>query len=116
MRRPCASTPATISPCTDMAPRSTPAGGHNPVMLREAMAALDVGPGDIVVDCTVGAAGHAEELLRRVGPTGRLIGLDLDPSHLESARARLSAIGHPFELHQSNFAGVARLTTGPVSA
>jgi 16S rRNA (cytosine1402-N4)-methyltransferase len=60
----------------------------------------------MVVDCTVGWAGHSTELLRRVGPKGRLIGVDLDAVNLPRARARLEAIGHPFTLHHSNFAGV----------
>jgi 16S rRNA (cytosine1402-N4)-methyltransferase len=87
--------------------RSTPAGEHRPVLLAEVLAVLDVRPGQIVVDCTTGWGGHAAELLRRVGPGGRLIGLDLDPLNLERARARLEAVGHPFSLHRANFAGLA---------
>src|SRR5437773_9432673 len=87
--------------------RSTPAGEHQPVLLDEVLAALDPRPGEVVVDCTVGFAGHAAELLRRVGPTGRLIGLDLDADNLARARERLGAVGFPFSLHHSNFAGLA---------
>ena len=58
------------------------------------------------MDCTVGWAGHAVELLRRVGPTGRLIGLDLDAGNLPRARERLEVVGHPFSLHHGNFAGM----------
>jgi 16S rRNA (cytosine1402-N4)-methyltransferase len=76
------------------------------VLLEEVFAALDPQPGHAIVDCTVGWAGHAAHLLRRVGPTGRLIGLDLDPRHLEQARGRLAAVGCPFALHQANFAGL----------
>jgi 16S rRNA (cytosine1402-N4)-methyltransferase len=86
--------------------RSTPAGEHRSVLLDEVLAALDPQPGEIVVDCTVGWAGHAAELLRRVGPQGRLIGIDFDPEHLPRARQRLQAIGNPFALHQGNFAGL----------
>ena len=50
--------------------RSTAAGEHRPSMLAEVLAALDPQPGHIVVDCTLGFAGHAVELLKRVGPTG----------------------------------------------
>src|SRR5262249_11861615 len=87
-------------------PRSTPAGEHRPVLLDEVLAALAPAPGEVVVDCTVGWAGHACGLLRRVGPTGRLIGFDLDADHLPRARERLQAVGHPFTLHHGNFAGV----------
>jgi 16S rRNA (cytosine1402-N4)-methyltransferase len=85
--------------------RSTPPGAHRPVMLDEVLAALDPKPGDVVVDCTLGFGGHAAELLRRAGPTGRLIGLDLDAANLPPARERLAATSSNFELHHANFAG-----------
>jgi 16S rRNA (cytosine1402-N4)-methyltransferase len=59
-----------------------------------------------VVDCTVGWAGHAVELLRRVGKDGRLIGLDLDAENLPPARERLVAVGGRYSLHHSNFAAL----------
>jgi 16S rRNA (cytosine1402-N4)-methyltransferase len=77
------------------------------VLLAEVLAALDPRPGQVVVDCTVGAAGHAAALMERVGPAGRLIGLDLDPRHLAQARERLAAVGFPFALCQANFAGLS---------
>lgn len=87
--------------------RSTPAGQHLPVLLEEVLAVLAITPGATVVDCTTGYAGHSSELLRRVGPTGRLIALDLDAENLPRARERLEAVGHPFSLHHANFAGLA---------
>ena len=62
--------------------RSTPQGEHRPVLLDEVLAALEPQPGHVVVDCTLGFGGHAVELLRRVGPTGKLIGFDLDAGNL----------------------------------
>lgn len=85
--------------------RSTPQREHRPVMLDEVLAALDPQPGAAVVDCTLGYAAHAAEFLKRVGPTGRLIGLDLDAANLPPARERLAAISPNFELHHANFAG-----------
>jgi 16S rRNA (cytosine1402-N4)-methyltransferase len=90
-------------------PRSTPPGAHRPVLLAEALAALAPCPGDVAVDCTVGLAGHAVELLRRVGPAGKLVGLDFDADNLPKARAVLEAVGHPFALHHSNFAGLPQV-------
>ena len=87
-------------------PRSTPQGEHRPVLLDEVLAALAVGPGALVADCTTGWAGHSVELLRRAGPDGRLIGLDLDADNLPRARERLNAVGFPFALHHGNFAGL----------
>src|SRR5947209_836640 len=86
--------------------RSTPPGQHRPVLLEEVLAALAPQPGEVAVDATVGWAGHAAELLRRVGPGGRLIGIDLDGENLPHARERLAAVGLPFALHQGNFAGL----------
>lgn len=89
-------------------PRSTPEGEHRPVLLGDVLAALAPQPGEIAVDCTVGWAGHAVELLQRVGPTGMLIGLDLDAENLPRARERLTEVAHPFHLHHLNFAGLAQ--------
>jgi 16S rRNA (cytosine1402-N4)-methyltransferase len=87
--------------------RSTAAGEHKPVMLAEVLAALDPRPGQTVVDCTLGFAGHSVELLRRVAPDGLLIATDLDAANIEPARAKLEAAGGLFALHHSNFAGLA---------
>src|ERR1700686_2296447 len=86
--------------------RSTPPGEHRPVLLDEVLTVLAPASGAVVVDCTTGWAGHSVELLRRVGPGGRLIGLDLDPDNLPRARERLEAVGFPFALHHSNFAAL----------
>jgi 16S rRNA (cytosine1402-N4)-methyltransferase len=75
-------------------------------MLAEVLAAIEPKPGEVAVDATLGGAGHARELLRRVTPGGRLFGLDLDPANLEPARALLSEIGGAFSLHHANFAGL----------
>jgi 16S rRNA (cytosine1402-N4)-methyltransferase len=89
--------------------RSTPPGEHRPVLLDEVLQALDPQPGQVIVDATIGWAGHAVELLRRVGPTGKLVGIDLDPDNLPRARERLEAVGLPFALHHGNFAGLAAI-------
>jgi len=89
--------------------RSTPHGEHRPVLLNEVLEKLDPRPGMIVVDCTVGWAGHGAEILLRIGPSGLLIGLDMDAENLPKARERLEPIGHPFHLHHSNFAGLQQV-------
>ncbi len=58
---------------------------HRPVLLREVVQFLEVSPGLIVVDGTVGAGGHSRILLEHLGPTGKLIGLDRDPMMLDQA-------------------------------
>ena len=89
--------------------RSTPAGEHRPVLLAEVLAVLNPQPGDAVADCTLGFAGHAVELLKAVGPAGKLVATDLDPANFPAATEKLSAVGHPFALHHANFAGLPRI-------
>jgi 16S rRNA (cytosine1402-N4)-methyltransferase len=86
--------------------RSTAAGEHKPVLLAEVLAALGPKPGQTVVDCTLGFAGHSLELLNRVSPDGLLVATDLDPGNIEPARAKLEAAGGLFALHHANFAGL----------
>jgi 16S rRNA (cytosine1402-N4)-methyltransferase len=62
---------------------------HVPVLFQEAIDFLKVRSNGTYVDCTLGLAGHAEGILRRLGPEGRLIGFDRDPEALELARERL---------------------------
>jgi 16S rRNA (cytosine1402-N4)-methyltransferase len=62
---------------------------HVPVLLDDALSFLCVRPAGTYVDCTLGLAGHAEGIMRRLGPGGRLIGFDRDPEALELATARL---------------------------
>jgi 16S rRNA (cytosine1402-N4)-methyltransferase len=80
-----------------------PAGGprHVPVLPAEVLEALSPQSGQVLVDATVGAGGHARLLAERLGPAGRLIGLDRDPAMLELARPRLE--GLPVTLVPANF-------------
>ncbi len=76
---------------------------HQPVMVTEVLEALAIQPDGIYVDGTVGGGGHAAEIAARL-ETGRLIGLDCDPSALEGARARLEPFGKRVTLVHANFA------------
>src|SRR5690348_41393 len=89
--------------------RSTAAGELRPVMLAEVLQALDPRAGEVSVDCTAGFGGHAVEILRRVGPAGKVIALELDAENLPRARERLAAVGSPFALHHANFAGLMQV-------
>ncbi len=77
--------------------------GHVPVLLEETLSALSCRSGKLYLDATVGAGGHAFEILRRSSPDGRLIGADQDPAALERARQRLSPYSGRFELIHENF-------------
>jgi 16S rRNA (cytosine1402-N4)-methyltransferase len=65
---------------------------HVPVLLQDAIELLNVRAGSVIADCTLGLAGHAAEIIRRLGPKGRLIGFDRDPEALELAKARLDQV------------------------
>jgi 16S rRNA (cytosine1402-N4)-methyltransferase len=56
---------------------------HVPVLAGEAIELLDPQPGQLVVDCTFGAGGHARLLADRIGATGKLIAIDRDPAAAE---------------------------------
>jgi 16S rRNA (cytosine1402-N4)-methyltransferase len=74
---------------------------HVPVLPVEVLENLAVAPGQVIVDATVGAGGHARLLAERLAPTGRLIGLDQDAAMLEIARPRLR--DWPLTLIQASF-------------
>jgi 16S rRNA (cytosine1402-N4)-methyltransferase len=58
---------------------------HRPVMLEEAVAALDPKDGETVVDATFGGGGHARRILEKLAPDGRVVGIDRDPRVVERA-------------------------------
>jgi 16S rRNA (cytosine1402-N4)-methyltransferase len=62
---------------------------HLPVLLKETLRILAPSPGDIILDGTLGAAGHASQLLKAAQPDGFLIGMDQDTELLALARQRL---------------------------
>lgn len=53
---------------------------HTTVLLHEAIAALNVRPDGIYVDCTLGGGGHSREILQQLGPEGHLYSFDQDQS------------------------------------
>jgi 16S rRNA (cytosine1402-N4)-methyltransferase len=94
-----------------LASGKTPAGTHRPVMVAEVLDVLGPKPGEIAVDCTLGFGGHARELLARIQPGGRLLGLDTDPVELPKTEARLRALGFGegvFTARRMNFAGLPK--------
>ncbi len=65
---------------------------HVPVLLEEVTNALQLRPGLVVVDGTLGGAGHAKRILQSILPDGVLIGLDRDPAALERSRSLLQEL------------------------
>jgi len=65
---------------------------HVPVLLEEVIEYLNVRPGGVIADATLGLAGHSSEIARRLGPKGRLIAFDRDPEAMELAKAQLEEL------------------------
>ena len=82
---------------------------HVPVLTGEVLDGLNLTAGATVVDCTIGLGGHAEEILERSSPGGRLIGLDVDAEALSIARRRLERFGERVALIHGNFADLRGL-------
>ena len=78
------------------------AGSHVPVLREEVLGFLDLESGQTVVDATLGSGGHALEILKRIGPEGRLIGIDQDPDAIERARKNLKSFPRT-DFFQKNF-------------
>src|SRR5258706_10596570 len=80
-----------------------PKSGHEAVLLNEVIEHLAPGPGKVVVDCTVGRAGHASAIADRLGATGTLVGLDVDERNLEFAKEKLKDGPCTVRLFHANF-------------
>ena len=81
---------------------------HTPVMVREVLAALQLKPDGMYIDCTIGEGGHSLSILG-VAPQARMLGLDLDPGALAVATERLSAELNRVVLEQGSFANIANI-------
>ena len=76
---------------------------HVPVLLREAADFLEPRGGGVYVDGTLGAGGHAAEILKRSAPDGIVIGLDRDPEAVERSRVNLAAFGSRAVVRHANY-------------
>ena len=76
---------------------------HQPVMLEEVLALLQVVPDEDYVDGTLGLGGHAEAILRKSSPEGRLLGIDRDQRALAQATERLECFGPRFRPHHGTY-------------
>lgn len=85
---------------------------HVPVLAEAFVAYAVPAPGErLVVDCTVGAGGHATRLLRAMGPAGRLLGIDRDEAALRIAADRLAPFGAQVRLVHANFADLGEIVS-----
>jgi len=87
----------------------TPAGQHVPIMVEEVLGVLAPRQGERGVDGTLGYGGHAQRILERLAPGGRLLALDVDPLELPKTEARLRKLGYGAEqllVRRTNFAAL----------
>ncbi len=82
---------------------------HRPVLLDEAIAALNCRPGAVIVDCTLGGGGHSAGILPRILPGGRLIGIDQDQAAIAAAGKRLAEFSENVTIINDNFAKLANI-------
>lgn len=92
-----------------MSKGSTPAGMHLPIMVEEILEFLQIQPGQIGLDATLGYGGHTSHMLKCLEGRGHLFALDVDPVELVKTKERLSKMGFGEEIlsiRQLNFADV----------
>ena len=77
---------------------------HVPVMVEEVLSFLQPQSGQTFIDCTVGGGGHASEIVRRILPDGKLIGIDQDVAALSASREVLKQYAGNVILEKGNFA------------
>jgi 16S rRNA (cytosine1402-N4)-methyltransferase len=77
--------------------------GHTPVLIQESMGLLKPISGERYLDGTLGGGGHAEQILLRSSPDGRVLGLDWDEDAIIAARQRLHRFGDRLTILQANF-------------
>jgi len=87
----------------------TPAGMHRSICVNEIMEFLQIVPGQIGMDATLGYGGHSLEMLKRLVPGGRLYATDVDPFELPRTRDRLASLGFGSDIlviREMNFSGI----------
>ncbi len=82
---------------------------HQPVLLKQTLSSLNLRPGGLYLDGTLGGGGHTEAILQATGPDGRVIGLDQDDEALAAASRRLQPFGERFCPIRANFADLAQV-------
>ena len=80
---------------------------HKSVLLEETIDGLNIKPDGIYVDGTLGGAGHASEVCRRLSAKGRFIGIDQDQDAIVAASDRLAAYEDRVTIIRSNYCYMA---------
>lgn len=93
----------------------TPAGTHVPILVQEILDFLEIRPGQIGLDATLGYGGHSQKMLERLQGSGHLYATDVDPIESEKTTARLRALGYGenvLTVRRMNFAELDKVAPG----
>jgi 16S rRNA (cytosine1402-N4)-methyltransferase len=82
---------------------------HKPVLLEEAIDALNIRPDGLYVDATLGGGGHAQELLKRTSLKAQLLGIDRDSEAIFFTKNKLSEFGPRFRALKGNYRDIKKL-------
>lgn len=74
---------------------------HVPVLLKETIDGLNIKDGGTYVDCTLGGGGHSNEILKRIGGDGRLVGIDQDREAIEASKERFKQYSNVTYVHDN---------------
>ena len=99
---------------------NTPAGTHRSIMVKEILDFLQIKPGQVGFDATLGYGGHTLEMLKCLNGKGHVYATDVDPLELPRTTARLAGLGFGPDLFtpiQSNFSKIDEvvLKSGPLN-
>ncbi len=82
---------------------------HKSVLLDETIESLNIKEDGIYVDGTLGGGGHSYEILKRLGPKGRLIGIDQDEDAIKAASERLKEFEDKLTIVKSNYCNIKQV-------
>lgn len=82
---------------------------HVPIMLNEVIDALNLQQGSIIVDATIGGAGHSSEIIKRILPGGLLIGIDQDEDAIMASQERLGPYSPNVVIKKANFSDIKKV-------
>lgn len=81
---------------------------HQPVLLEETLLNLDLKNGKKVIDCTLGSAGHAKEILKKISPVGFLLAFDLSDNSISRAKENLKGFEGRYKIVKDNFKNIKK--------
>jgi len=98
----------------------TPAGMHRSICVNEIMEILNILPGQVGLDATLGYGGHSLEMLKRLQPNGRLYATDVDSIELPRTEERLRKLGYGDDalvIKKMNFSEIDQIVSeaGPLN-